>query len=607
MDKDEKSMNLGQQLADSIKQAGVVVSLYETNADDNNVSLQRKQEKQPEERIYTLSDKKDNNDYLFYESQGSIDLWDITPLTTMARRQNAPVRITERGLEHIISEHSQELKSASKKDIFQFLDRVFANATTLRISSSPSLFVVVSQDRTDKVAVVKLNPSSYGDFYNVETAGYYRKNKWRDYEKVIAELREPTQSAAVSDDSKPRNSLQNGRKPIDTKSQSTSECKDNNNSRNMQEKSNKNDVKPLILDETGELKAFSYKGAIYINKKYLTPEVTLHEYTHLWAEVLRQCNPKEWQNIVAMMKETPEIWNYVQKTYPDLRTEDNIAEEVLAQYSGKRGQEKLLAFVEGKDTSDNIIQKISEALSYFWDAVCDFLHIHYTDKEQVADRVLYDLLTGVNPLTYAGKNKLSDTAMEEKKLDDHVHLYDELSKKLAVIMPKHGDGVYLAMPLRMAEDSEKPIAIERVYHDLGKKPGEFVCANMFYHMNMSDMSSDDLRNLIKVFDKKLHTNSNVTETKLNKTTAAAKEAIHDRIVTPTARWFMNDQAKALKNYSEMFPAEADTKELFSQLFDKVSQEPDVSRCPEKWKSDALEELLDLAEGITRNPSKSIHV
>ena len=406
MNKGDKSKHLGQQLAESIKQAGVVVGLYETNTDNNSVSIQENDEVRLTGLQYNLSkEKADFDGNLFFERNGSIDLWDITPLVTIAKRQNAPVRITERGVDHIIRSHGNEIGNTTK-DVFNFLDSVFNNATMLRRGGGSGIFVIYDRDVLDKISIVRLYPSEYGDFYNVETAGYCRKNKWKNLEEVIAELSEPTQSAAVTDDSKPLISIDNGRRPFATESQSSSECKDNNNSLNMQDNSNKNDVKPLLFDETGELKAFSYKGAIYINKDYLTPEVTLHEYTHLWAEVLRQCNQREWQNIVAMMKETSEIWNYVQKTYPDLSTEDDIAEEVLAQYSGKRGQEKLFAFVEGKDISDNTIQKISEALSYFWDAVCDFLHIHYTNKEQVADRVLYDLLSGVNPLQ---QKKLSET------------------------------------------------------------------------------------------------------------------------------------------------------------------------------------------------------
>ena len=88
--------------------------------------------------------------------------------------------------------------------------------------------------------------------------------------------------------------------------------------------------------------------------------------------------------------------------YPDLTDDDSIADEVLAQYSGQRGYKRLMDETKGQEDM-SVLDKLAEALARFWKAVADFLHIHYTSKEQVADQVLHDLLTGVNPLEYADK------------------------------------------------------------------------------------------------------------------------------------------------------------------------------------------------------------
>lgn len=143
---------------------------------------------------------------------------------------------------------------------------------------------------------------------------------------------------------------------------------------------------------------FVHNGTIYIDPRIATAETPIHEYTHLWAEVLRQRNPQEWQNIVRMMKDTPEVWNYVRDSYPHLHTDDEIADEALAQFSGKRGYQKLQDFVVGKPDADTIFAKMMKILGDFWKFVGEFFNWHYTSKEEVADRVLYDLLNGVNPL-----------------------------------------------------------------------------------------------------------------------------------------------------------------------------------------------------------------
>ena len=149
---------------------------------------------------------------------------------------------------------------------------------------------------------------------------------------------------------------------------------------------------------------FVHNGTIYIDPRIATVETPLHEYTHLWAEVLRQRNPKEWQNIVQMMKDTPEVWNYVKQNYPHLKIDDQIADEALAQFSGKRGYKKLQELVDGKQDSDTIMGKLMEALAKFWNHVAEFFGIHYTNKEEVADRILYDFLNEVNPLDYKLNN-----------------------------------------------------------------------------------------------------------------------------------------------------------------------------------------------------------
>ena len=144
---------------------------------------------------------------------------------------------------------------------------------------------------------------------------------------------------------------------------------------------------------------FVHDGTIYIDPRIATAETPIHEYTHLWAEVLRQRNPQEWQNIVQMMKDTPEIWNYVKQSYPHLRTDDQIADEALAQFSGRRGYQKLQEFANGQDDK-SIFDKMEEVLEKFWSNVAEFFGIHYENKEDVADRILYDLLKEVNPLDY---------------------------------------------------------------------------------------------------------------------------------------------------------------------------------------------------------------
>ncbi len=156
----------------------------------------------------------------------------------------------------------------------------------------------------------------------------------------------------------------------------------------------------------GEAYGFTVGGKIYIDPKIAKAETPVHEYAHLWASALKAGNAKEWDNVVGLMKGTP-VWDEVKRRYPELETDDEIADEVIATYSGRRGAERLReearritggsGSVFEKAEAVSALGRVKAALDRFWKAVADFLHIHYTSAGEVADRVMKDLLDGVDP------------------------------------------------------------------------------------------------------------------------------------------------------------------------------------------------------------------
>lgn len=185
---------------------------------------------------------------------------------------------------------------------------------------------------------------------------------------------------------------------------------------------NDNDVKitdkvRLFRTVNGEAYGFTVGGKIYIDPRYATAETPIHEYTHLWADAVRSANPKEWGNIVELMKGTW-AWEYVKNMYPELKTDDEIADEALAHFSGKRGAERLRSEQERVMQSDasifdkaaavSGIERVRRALKKFWNGVCDLLHVHFTTAEEVADRALYDFLRGYDPRRDANGGRLRE-------------------------------------------------------------------------------------------------------------------------------------------------------------------------------------------------------
>lgn len=155
--------------------------------------------------------------------------------------------------------------------------------------------------------------------------------------------------------------------------------------------------------EDGKAYGFTVDGKVYLDPRMAGAETAVHEYTHLWADALRRVNPAEWRNVVELMKGTS-VWDEVKRGYPELESEDEIADEVLAHYSGRRGAAKLRAALDvemGK--ADGVFERaqvvsaferVKRALARFWKGVADFLDVHFDSADEVADMVLGDLLRG---------------------------------------------------------------------------------------------------------------------------------------------------------------------------------------------------------------------
>lgn len=158
----------------------------------------------------------------------------------------------------------------------------------------------------------------------------------------------------------------------------------------------------------GEVYGFTDGEKIYLDTRKMKPETPLHEYAHLWCDMLRRVNPKEWESVKKLFDKVEGLKEEVQKLYPELEG-DALYEEMITTYSGREGTKKLedvvrkLAAEEGKSVTESVkaqgfLEKVKEALTKYWKGVADVLGIHFTTAEEVADKVLADWAKGKNPL-----------------------------------------------------------------------------------------------------------------------------------------------------------------------------------------------------------------
>ena len=176
---------------------------------------------------------------------------------------------------------------------------------------------------------------------------------------------------------------------------------------------NENDAK--ITDHTrflrtadGEVYGLVKDGRIYLDPKVATSETAVHEYTHLWGDMLRRKDFEQWNHTVKELKNSV-LWEEVKELYPELKTDDEIADEVLSTFSGRRGAERLreearrVADGEGgvftKAKAIETLERVKEAIARFWEGVARMFGINrYRSAEELADMAMKDLLDSKNPM-----------------------------------------------------------------------------------------------------------------------------------------------------------------------------------------------------------------
>ena len=189
---------------------------------------------------------------------------------------------------------------------------------------------------------------------------------------------------------------------------------------------NENDAKitdhvRFLRTAGGEVYGLVKDGRIYLDPKVATSETAVHEYTHLWGDMLRRKDSEQWSHTVKELKNSV-LWEEVKELYPELKTDDEIADEVLSTFSGRRGAERLreearrVAESEGgvftKAKAIETLERVKEAIARFWEGVARMFGINrYRSAEELADMAMRDLINGVKPTsrTFTFDNFYKDT------------------------------------------------------------------------------------------------------------------------------------------------------------------------------------------------------
>ena len=216
---------------------------------------------------------------------------------------------------------------------------------------------------------------------------------------------------------------------------------------------NENDAK--ITDHTrflrtagGEVYGLVKDGRIYLDPKVATAETAVHEYTHLWGDMLRRKDSEQWSHTVKELKNSV-LWEEVKESYPELKTDDEIADEVLSTFSGRRGAERLreearrVADGDGgvftKAKAIETLERVKEAIARFWEGVARMFGINrYRSAEELADMAMKDLLDGVDPRKVGNNEKGIGFSAKQKRALETVTMADKSTNKATAISSADG-------------------------------------------------------------------------------------------------------------------------------------------------------------------------
>ena len=265
-----------------------------------------------------------------------------------------------------------------------------------------------------------------------------------------------------------------------------------------------NDDIRFYRGQHGEVRGFAVGGRIYLDPKMASDETAIHEYTHLWADALRRVNPAEWENVKDLLRDTP-IWEETKRLYPELADdEDALADEVLAQFSGKHGakrlaeaREKAMSEADGvfdKAKVASVFDNVRQALKRFWKGVADFLGLHFTSAEEVADKVLSDLLNGVNPNDVIANTKDS---IREQRVDNDTR--EEMQRSVDDLRVEVREGYEKAVKdwkYKIKEQwQDSMLALKTLQDELEKKGAKIEeWENAYWAENrMSSMNEEEMK------------------------------------------------------------------------------------------------------------------
>ena len=169
----------------------------------------------------------------------------------------------------------------------------------------------------------------------------------------------------------------------------------------------------LLKTPSGTVYGWVANGEVWLNRDAMNPETPLHEYTHLWDDMVRRENPELWERGKELLRQMP-LWDEVvnDPNYADIAgDEDAVASEVHSRLVGRDGARLLEDMIskakeEGEENTAkaaNLVERIKGWLQDMFASLKKTLEkwsgqeLADLTAEDFAKLTIRDLAEGMNP------------------------------------------------------------------------------------------------------------------------------------------------------------------------------------------------------------------
>lgn len=240
----------------------------------------------------------------------------------------------------------------------------------------------------------------------------------------------------------------------------------------------------LFQTSRGKIYGWSENGKIYLTKDGLQPDTLIHEYTHLWAKAMMKNNPVGWEEVKDLLVNSQK-WNEVllDEQYQDVWSDqDKLASECLARYSAEMNAPKFFEGLTGyeqmsrkakhlavnKFVGEKFTERVCSSLNSYWHWTCEnIFHRKTNDLKEVTDKVLYDMLKGVDLSKSVSPVQISIEKALDESLSDEARFHDIEFGELSYMMKKEFGAEKGSLTLRLPKEKLQQFCESTYWGDRG--------------------------------------------------------------------------------------------------------------------------------------------